>query len=79
MPAMLVVITTEVIFALKVSDIIYVTTNCNFSTGTIANRMYAELFAPDNLGRASAIALLLLVVALPVVVNIQQFRAEEDR
>lgn len=80
MPAMLVVITTEVIFALKVFDIVYVMTNGNFSTDTIANRMYAELFAADDLGHASAIALLLLVVALPVVIiNIQQFRAEEDR
>jgi alpha-glucoside transport system permease protein len=78
MPAVLVVFTTEVIFALKVFDIVYVMTNGNFSTDTIANRMYSELFASNNLGHASAIAVILLVVALPIVIiNIRQFRAEE--
>jgi alpha-glucoside transport system permease protein len=79
LPAVLVVITTEVIFALKVFDIVYVMTNGNFDTDTLANRMYAELFASDDLGHASAIAVILLVVALPIVVlNIRQFRTEES-
>jgi alpha-glucoside transport system permease protein len=78
LPAVLVVITTEVIFALKIFDIVYVMTNGNFNTDTIANRMYHELFAANNLGHASAIAVILLIVALPVVIlNIRQFRAEE--
>jgi alpha-glucoside transport system permease protein len=78
--AVLVVVTTEVIFALKVFDIVYVMTNGNFGTDTIANKMYSELFAANNLGHASAIAVILLVVALPVVIiNIRQFRAEEAR
>lgn len=80
MPSVLVVVTTQIIFALKVFDIVYVMSNGNFGTDTIANRMYAELFAANNLGHASAIAVLLLVVALPVVIlNIQQFRTEEAR
>lgn len=78
LPAVMVVVTTEVIFALKIFDIVYVMTNGNFNTNTIANRMYYELFAANNLGHASAIAVILLVVALPVVfINIRQFRAEE--
>jgi alpha-glucoside transport system permease protein len=78
-PAMLVVITTEVIFALKVFDIVYVMTNGNFNTDVIANKMYSELFASSNYGHASAIAVLLLVVALPIIVlNIRQFRAEKE-
>ena len=78
LPAVLVVFTTTVIFALKVFDIVYVMTNGNFDTDTIANRMYSELFAADNLGHASAIAVILLIVALPIVIiNIRQFRAEE--
>ena len=77
LPSVLVVVTTEVIFALKVFDIVYVMTNGNFHTDTIANRMYAELFAANNIGHASAIAIILMVVALPIVaVNIRQFRAE---
>jgi alpha-glucoside transport system permease protein len=79
-PALLVVMTTEVIFALKVFDIVYVMTNGNYGTDVIANRLYSELFASNDLGHASAIAVILLVVALPIViVNIRQFRAEEAR
>ena len=78
LPAVLVVVTTQVIFALKVFDIVYVMTNGNFNSNTIANRMYYELFAANNLGHASAIAVILLIVALPVVVlNIRQFQQEE--
>jgi alpha-glucoside transport system permease protein len=79
-PALLVVLTTEVIFALKVFDIVYVMTNGNYGTDVIANRLYSELFAANDLGHASAIAVILLVVALPIVIiNIRQFRAEEAR
>jgi alpha-glucoside transport system permease protein len=75
LPALLVVATTEVIFALKIFDIIYVMTNGDFGTNTLANRMYYELFAVDDLGHASAIAVILLIVAIPVVIlNIRQFR-----
>jgi alpha-glucoside transport system permease protein len=66
-----------VIAALKVFDIVYVMTNGNFGTDVIANRLYYELFAANNLGHASAIAVILLTSALPVaVINIVQFRAE---
>jgi alpha-glucoside transport system permease protein len=75
MPALLVVGTTQVIFALKIFDIIYVMTNGNFKTNTLANRMYSELFAVGDLGHAAAIAVILLIVAIPVVVlNIRQFQ-----
>lgn len=76
-PAMLVVFTTEVIFSLKIFDIIYVMTNGNFDTNTLANRMYFELFAAGDLGHASAIAVLLLVVSVPIVaLNVTQFRRD---
>lgn len=74
-PALLVVATTEVIFALKIFDIVYVMTNGNFKTNTLANSMYYELFAVGDLGHASAIAMVLLIVAIPVVaLNIRHFR-----
>jgi alpha-glucoside transport system permease protein len=79
-PALLVVLTTEVIFSLKVFDIVYVMTNGNFGTDTVANRMYSELFTANHLGRASAIAVILLIAALPVVfLNVRQFRNEAAR
>lgn len=78
--ALLVVLTIEVISALKVFDIIYVMTDGNFGTDTIANQMYTQLFVVNDLGHASAIAVILLVAALPVVfVNIRQFRNESAR
>lgn len=77
---LLIVVTTEIIFALKIFDIIYVMTNGNFNTNTIGNQMYFELFSSQNLGHASAIAVLLLIVAIPVmVINIRQYRAERIR
>ncbi|TCL79460.1 MULTISPECIES: sugar ABC transporter permease [unclassified Rathayibacter] len=78
-PAVLVVITTEVIFALKVFDIVYVMTNGNFGTDVVANRMYSELFSSSDYGHASAIAILLLIAAAPIIaLNIRQFRAEKE-
>lgn len=77
LPAVLVVLTTEIIAALKIFDIVYVLTNGNYGTDVIANRMYNELFAVNDLGHASAIAVILLVAAMPVVlINIVQFRSE---
>src|SRR5262249_5185388 len=67
LPAVLVVTTTAVIAALKVFDIVYVMTNGNYNTDVIANRMYNELFAVGDLGKASAIAVILLIAALPIV------------
>ena len=76
-PTVLVVMTTQIIGSLKVFGIVYVMTNGNYNTDVIANRMYTELFAANNLGHASAIAVILLVAALPIVFfNIFQFRAE---
>lgn len=80
LPALLVVLTIEVISALKIFDIVYVMTDGNFGTDTIANQMYKQLFVVDDLGHASAIAVILLIAALPVVfVNIRQFRNESAR
>lgn len=77
-PAVLVVVTHALIAGLKTFDIVYVMTNGNYETDVIANRMYSELFAANNLGHASAIAVLLLVCALPVVaLNIRSSRMEE--
>jgi len=73
-----VVATTMVITALKVFDIVYIMTNGNFETEVIANRMYKEMFNVRHFGRASAIAVLLLVAIVPVLlVNVRRFREQE--
>jgi alpha-glucoside transport system permease protein len=74
-PTITVVATTLIIDVLKIFDVVYVMTNGNLGTEVIANRMYKEMFNFHNYGRASAIAVLLLVVIAPVMVlNIKRFR-----
>jgi alpha-glucoside transport system permease protein len=74
----LVVATTMVIIVLKVFDIVYVMTNGNLGTEVIANRMYKEMFNYHHFGRASAIAVILLLAVIPVIVfNLRRFRAQE--
>jgi len=77
-PTLAVVATTMTINVLKVFDIVYVMTNGNFNTEVVANRMYKEMFIFRNYGRASAIAVILLVLIIPmIIINIQRFREQE--
>ncbi|MEB2287659.1 MAG: sugar ABC transporter permease [Anaerolineae bacterium] len=66
-PTIAVVTVTMMVFALKVFDIIYVTTNGLFDTEVMANRMYKEMFLYRNKGRASAIAILLFVTSVIIL------------
>jgi alpha-glucoside transport system permease protein len=77
-PSMLTVITTQVIAAIKVFDVVYVMTNGNSGTDVIANEMFGQLFHyPNDIGRASALAVVLLALALPVVwFNVRAARRE---
>ncbi|MCF8008256.1 MAG: sugar ABC transporter permease [Halanaerobiales bacterium] len=74
-----VVATTMVVNVLKIFDIVYVMTNGNFRTEVIANRMYKEMFQYRNFGRASAIAVVLFVLVVPVIViNIKRMRGDQQ-
>ncbi len=78
-PAVLVVLTTAMMAALKIFDIVYVLTNGLFESDVIANRLYSELFHARDYGHASVIAVILLVAALPIVLlNVAQFRSEGE-
>jgi alpha-glucoside transport system permease protein len=78
LPTIAVVATTMVITSLKAFDIVYVMTNGAFDTEVIANRLYKELFAFGQPGRASATAIVLLLMIIPVmVINIKRFREQE--
>jgi alpha-glucoside transport system permease protein len=78
LPTIAVVTTTIVITALKTFDIVYTMTNGNYDTDVIANRMIKEMFVNGNLGRASAIAIVLLIAIVPVMaLNVRRFRAQE--
>lgn len=77
-PTIAVVATTMVINVLKVFDIIYVMTNGAHGTEVVANRMYKEMFHFNNFGRASAIAVILLLAIIPVmIINIKRFQEQE--
>ncbi len=77
-PTIAVVATAMIISILKVFDIVYVMTNGSFNTDVIANRMYKEMFVFGNYGRASSIAVILLVLVVPmIIINIQRFREQE--
>lgn len=68
------VITTIVIFSLKTFDIVRVMTGGNNNTNVIANEFYLQSFSYNHAGRASAIAIVLLLLVTPVIINnLRQF------
>jgi alpha-glucoside transport system permease protein len=73
----IVVYTTIAIAVLKVFDIIFVTTGGNFDTSVVAVRMYDEMFRFRNFGRATTMAVILLVAVAPLmIVNIRGLRRQ---
>lgn len=67
-PLLVVVATAMAITALKAFDVVYTMTSGRFGTNVIANVLYQQLFIAQHDGRASAVAVLLCVVAAPIVV-----------
>lgn len=79
LPTITVVVTTMVINVLKIFDIVYVMTGGNYGTEVIANRMYIEMYKNYDPGRASAIAVILIIVIIPVMImNIRRFQKQEE-
>lgn len=77
-PTVAVVSTTMIITALKAFDVVYVMTSGHFDTQVVAFQMIQEKYTNLNDGRASAIAVILLLAIIPVMaLNIQRFRAQE--
>jgi alpha-glucoside transport system permease protein len=69
------VTTTIIIFSLKLFDVVRVMTGGNFGTNVIANEFYLERFTYGQAGRASAIAIVLLILTIPVMIyNLRQFQ-----
>lgn len=73
------VVTTTVIAALKVFDIVKAMTGGNFRTSTIANDVYNSYFIQDREHYGSALAVVLFILVIPVVIVNQrnQARARE--
>jgi len=78
MPTIVVVVTTMVINVLKLFDIVYVMTGGNFGTDVIANRMYTEMYVNFNVGRGTAVAVVLVLAIIPFIYyNIKRFMMQE--
>jgi len=74
MPTIITVTTTILIFSLKLFDIVRVMTGGNYGTNVIANEFYLRQFTYGNSGQASAIAIVLLIVIVPVLAyNLREF------
>jgi len=74
---LIVVLTTVMITTLKVFDIVRTMTGGNFGTQVLANEMYSQAFVQFDLGRGSALAVILFIAVLPLVgYNIVQLRRE---
>ncbi|RFU13981.1 sugar ABC transporter permease [Rhodobacteraceae bacterium W635] len=75
MGTIVVVWTTITILVLKVFDIVYTMTGGNFGTDILPSYMMSFMFRDD--GRATAVAVVIMVVVLPVMVwNIRQAQKE---
>ncbi|MDA3811603.1 MAG: sugar ABC transporter permease [Spirochaetaceae bacterium] len=78
MPTIITVVTTILIFSLKLFDIVRVMTGGNFGTNVIANEFYVRQFTYGNSGQASSIAIILLIVIIPVLAyNLKEFRGRK--
>ncbi|WP_329580093.1 sugar ABC transporter permease [Kitasatospora sp. NBC_01250] len=74
---LVVVLTTVMIVTLKAFDIVRTMTGGNFGTQVLANEMYSQSFVQFNVGRGSALAVILFLAVLPLVgYNIVQLRKE---
>jgi len=74
---LIVVLSTVMIITLKVFDIVRTMTGGNFGTQVLANEMYSRAFVEFNIGRGSALAVILFAAVLPMVIyNIAQLRKE---
>jgi alpha-glucoside transport system permease protein len=77
MGSLITVTITTAIVVLKVFDIVYVMTGGRFNTDVIANQMFLQAFQFFDMGRASALAVILFVAVLPLMlVNIRNIRRQ---
>ena len=74
---LVVVLTTIMIAVLKIFDIVRTMTNGNFGTQVVANEMYAQAFVAFDVGKGSALAVVLFVGVIPLIAyNVIQLRKE---
>lgn len=74
-----VVLTTVMITTLKVFDIVFTMTNGNFDTDILARRMFSDMFVTSQVGRGSALAVILFIAVVPLIFyNVRVLRRERE-
>ena len=74
---LVVVLTTVMIATLKIFDIVRTTTGGNFGTDVAANDMYSKAFVQNDVGKGSALALIIFLGVLPLIAyNVIQLKRE---
>jgi len=74
---LVVVLTTVMIATLKIFDIVRTTTGGNFGTDVASNDMYSKSFVENDVGKGSALALIIFLGVLPLIAyNVMQLRKE---
>ncbi|MGD9793058.1 MAG: carbohydrate ABC transporter permease [Acidimicrobiia bacterium] len=66
-PTIVVVVTTTAVTVMKIFDLVKATTNGNFGTDVLANRMYDNL-RDGNFTLSSTFAVIILVLVMPVMI-----------
>jgi alpha-glucoside transport system permease protein len=78
-PALVVVLTTIAMATLKAFDIVRTMTGGQFGTQVVANEFYTQAFRQNNQGLASALAVLLFILVIPIIAyNVRQMRLAEE-
>jgi alpha-glucoside transport system permease protein len=78
-PTIMVVATTLVINALKIFDLIWVTTGGRFDTDVVATLFFKELFRFNDFGVGAALAVVLLLWVVPIMaLSIRRFQFQEE-
>jgi len=79
MKSTIAVVTTAIlVFVLKIFDFVWVTTGGNFSTHVLATLMVQET-NNFNRGLAAVFAMLIMIMVIPIIlVNVKQFREQEE-
>jgi len=75
----IVVLATMVVSTLKLFDIVRASTGGNFGTSVLSNEMYSEAFIRYDIGRSSAMAIILFLLVVPILgYNIYNLRRERS-
>lgn len=78
-PALIVVLVTMSIAALKLFDLVRTMTAGNFGTSVIANEMYSQAFRLGEQGRGSAMAVVLFLLVTPIIIyQVRAMRARRE-